>query len=138
MKIYLTFYFLLILGILNPCYASNNYVSNSGKNINAGLSVNSDFEYDDGTFENQQPTPDSAIRKGSLNVYPNPAKSFIVVDHKADATHYAIANIDGKIVKRGNFTSGKRIELGNIPNGIYVLKIFSKEQTETRKFLVER
>jgi len=98
----------------------------------------SDSEYDIGAYEYQLPTLNSAIRKGSLNVYPNPATNFIMVDHKPNVTHYAIVSTSGQIVKRGNFGSGKRVELGDIPGGIYVLKTFSAEQTENRKFVVER
>jgi hypothetical protein len=98
----------------------------------------SDSEYDIGAFEYQLPTLNSAIRNASLNVYPNPASNFIMVDHKPNVTHYAIVSASGQIVKRGNFGSGKRIELGDIPGGMYVLKTFSAEQTENRKFVVER
>lgn len=98
----------------------------------------SDSEYDIGAFEYQLPTLNSAIRSASLNVYPNPATNFIMVDHKPNVSHYAIVNTSGQIVQRGSFSNGNRIELENLLRGMYVLKTFSSGQSENTKFVVEK
>jgi hypothetical protein len=107
------------------------------KDFNSNLRP-SGSEYDIGAFEYQIPSSNRSVRKGDINVHPNPAKNFLVVDNKKTATHYAIINTGGQVIQRGNFEYGNRIELLNIPRGIYVLKIFSAQQAENVKFVIEK
>jgi hypothetical protein len=127
--------------------AEKSQAINSGKGSLVSSIVSKDFnlnprpsdsEYDIGAFEYQLPTLNCAIKKGLLNVYPNPASSFLIVDRKPSTTHFAVVNTNGQVVLRGNFAQGKRIDLANIPGGMYILKTFSAEQTENTKFVVEK
>jgi len=98
----------------------------------------SETDYDIGAYEYQFSTLSSTIRKGTVNIYPNPANSYIMVEHQPAISHYAILNSNGQIVQRGSFNNGKRVELGNFPSGVYILKTFSLERSENTKFVVER
>jgi hypothetical protein len=95
-------------------------------------------EYDIGAYEYLFSTLNNVVRKGSIYIYPNPAANFIMVEHKAPTTHYAIVNTGGQVIQRGNFGNGIRIELENIQRGVYILKTFSAQQAENTKFVVEK
>lgn len=77
-----------------------------------------------------------------LNIYPNPCKrDKVTIDFKShQISEIQITNITGKQVfsKRFKFTENKiQLQLNNIPNGIYLLKVKSgNNKTVVKKFIV--
>lgn len=71
------------------------------------LSVDSDFEM-------------AAL---SLSVFPNPSSDFIKVNELTAEANYEIYNTIGQKVKRGVVLENEKIDIQNLTNGIYVLKL---------------
>ena len=64
----------------------------------------------------------SDISKKELNVYPNPAKSFIKIAGLEKTTDYEIFSIDGKLIKNGTIDRDSEISISNFAKGNYILK----------------
>lgn len=59
---------------------------------------------------------------GELNIFPNPAKDFIMVDYPSNGVEieYSILNSLGETVLKGNFIN--RIDVSSLSSGLYMLK----------------
>ncbi len=62
------------------------------------------------------------ISKEKLNVYPNPAKSFIKITGLEKATDYEIFSVDGKLIRKGTANKDSEISISNFAKGNYILK----------------
>jgi len=75
-----------------------------------------------------------------LNLYPNPANDFIMVEaDKPDKNIFVIANINGQISITGRLINKTtKIDISELPEGTYFIKL-DKEggRTETRKFIIQ-
>ncbi|NEN25853.1 T9SS type A sorting domain-containing protein [Cryomorpha ignava] len=79
--------------------------------------------------------------RGKLKVYPNPAREFITIqlpDKNQRLTQVQLYDLNGRLVQEVNIVdaSGK-IDLINLPQGMYVVKAISEKQVFTGKVLVE-
>ena len=77
-----------------------------------------------------------------FSVYPNPASDVITVDIdrniKADFT-LNILNITGSSVKTKHFKQNQQqINTGNLPNGIYMVEIKTKDWTGMQKIIIQK
>ena len=88
------------------------------------------------------PTPpitaiDNLEERENISFYPNPTKSTINVKMlNSEAISYEITDLWGKELRSGRIHSGKAtIEVRNIPNGIYHLKIIGPNITEIHRFV---
>ena len=80
-------------------------------------------------------------KEQELAVYPNPANSFLLLEHTASNVDVHVLDITGKIlIKSLHYTSKDKINLTNIPNGIYFLTILNTKNNQriTKKFVVAR
>ncbi|MCG2793156.1 MAG: T9SS type A sorting domain-containing protein [Weeksellaceae bacterium] len=84
-------------------------------------------------YENQIVTKGSTVTKDNslavndfnkekLNVYPNPAKSFIKIAGLEKSTDYEIFSIDGKLIKKGTANPDSEISISTFVKGTYILK----------------
>lgn len=64
----------------------------------------------------------SDLNKDKLNIYPNPAKSFIKIAGLENATDYEIFSMDGKFIKKGTANPDSEISISNFVKGTYILK----------------
>lgn len=62
------------------------------------------------------------INKKNINVYPNPAKSFIKIFGLQKSTDYEIFSIDGKFIRRGIYDPDSEINISTLVKGTYILK----------------
>jgi len=60
--------------------------------------------------------------KDKINVYPNPAKSFIKISGLSKSTDYEILSIDGKLIKKGISNPDSEINISTLVKGTYILK----------------
>ncbi|GAB4294172.1 MAG: hypothetical protein Kow0068_19060 [Marinilabiliales bacterium] len=75
-------------------------------------------------------------KKSELSVYPNPANDKLFIDG-ANPETVSIFNVLGKeLIKTDNFIGS--IDISNLHEGIYILKIKIDNITESRKFIIER
>lgn len=80
-------------------------------------------------------------KEGGFAVYPNPAKDFIQFElpiQNVDQSYtYQILSSDGKVVSSGQ-QDAKRIDIHDLPKGIYLLKInHHKGENFTSRFVVD-
>ncbi len=84
-------------------------------------------------YENQIVTKGSTVikdnslavndfNKEKLNVYPNPAKSFIKIYGLEKSADYKIYTVDGKLIKKGTADKDAEISISNFVKGTYILK----------------
>ena len=80
-----------------------------------------------------------------IQVYPNPSKGVFkikIANLKAE-TQFNLFDVTGKLVARkitdsSNLSQSISIGDRNLPSGIYILKVISKEETITKKLIVSR
>ena len=85
--------------------------------------------------------PEMPIRQeASVEIYPNPTNNTVcvVLPNEAEATEMELVNMSGQVVAAKTF-SGKSswIEMGDLPKGMYMLRIRNAEICLTRKVLRE-
>lgn len=84
-------------------------------------------------YENQLITKGSTVTKDAtlatgeshqknINVYPNPAKSFIKISGLQKAVDYQIFSLDGKIIKKGLVMPDAEINISTFSKGVYILR----------------
>ncbi|HMQ08696.1 MAG TPA: T9SS type A sorting domain-containing protein [Saprospiraceae bacterium] len=73
-------------------------------------------------------------RKGTIQVYPNPARDYIVIDGLSlDSYQYDILSINGQRIQTG-ILDEERILLEGLKEGLYILKIYNQNRSYTSKF----
>ena len=72
-------------------------------------------------------------------VYPNPAEGRLYIENSSsDKLNYNIYSISGKLVASGQdiSASSTEVDLSDLNNGLYLVKVIIGEQTETHKVVV--
>ena len=69
-----------------------------------------------------------------IKLYPNPVKDILIIDSKIQLTKVEIYSVLGKKVKEIN-TNFNAIQTSTLPNGIYIVKIYSDKEFTTKKIL---
>ena len=61
-------------------------------------------------------------------IYPNPSSAYITLEAKKELNNIELTSIDGKtvMVARGLHTQAIRMQIGQLPHGVYFLKAFTK------------
>nr|WP_321244895.1 M28 family peptidase [uncultured Psychroserpens sp.] len=73
-----------------------------------------------------------------LKVYPIPAKNFITVELSSEiATDLNLFDVSGKLVLNKTITENTELNIKNLPQGIYFLKVNTKEKSGTYKIIKE-
>lgn len=70
-----------------------------------------------------------------LNIYPNPAQNFILVDEELVGYSYDIVNSQGKIISSGILTEQASIPITNLTRGHYFIYFMKGEEIATFKFV---
>ncbi|PTX58969.1 putative secreted protein (Por secretion system target) [Kordia periserrulae] len=88
-------------------------------------------------FENNSLSIGDVDQELKLNVFPNPSSSFVYVESKQNIQWYNIVSINGKLVKHQIITNQKNftIDLRNISDGMYILKLVSDTKTKSIKLI---
>ncbi len=75
-----------------------------------------------------------------INVYPNPARSWINIDAQAfKNTHFKIHSIIGQTILEGNLQpNSNTIDLNGFEEGVYILEINSDDNTEFHTIIVSK
>ncbi len=76
-----------------------------------------------------------SVSSNDFKVYPNPAKDFISIDGLQAGT-LEIFNSAGVIVKQSKEQSTlTRVDISNLPDGIYSIRAMTKDKVATKKFI---
>lgn len=84
----------------------------------------------------------SDYNKLGINVAPNPAKDYFIVniENSNSDVKLELSDISGRVLRSEMITNGEnsiRIERGNLPSGIYMLRISCNGQHQTRKLILK-
>jgi hypothetical protein len=86
--------------------------------------------YGSGVFESyvNSLNPTTSIKENKLNdfvVYPNPTTNYIWFKGLSNETNirFEIYNLQGAKVKQGNIVSNEGIDVQELPEGMYILKL---------------
>ena len=61
--------------------------------------------------------------KSALQLFPNPAVNYLQISGLTKTETYTIYNILGAVVSHGNIANKERMDIKNLTNGLYVLKL---------------
>ncbi|QIA09909.1 T9SS type A sorting domain-containing protein [Draconibacterium halophilum] len=79
-----------------------------------------------------------SIIENTIAVYPNPAKDFIniSIDEVGFEDSYSIYDLSGKALVQGQITSSfTRVDLSELPSGIYLLKVLNFDKLTVNKII---
>ncbi len=97
---------------------------------------NSSFygEYEDYCFYIGADAGVNNSKQTSFNIYPNPTHSVLYIKSKSYIEKIEIISLDGKVILEQN-TSLHQVNTNTLPNGIYLIKIYTNQQVKTLKFI---
>jgi hypothetical protein len=70
-----------------------------------------------------------------LNVFPNPAQEFIVLDNKLTDHDFTIINHQGRLVKSGTLSNKATVDIKNLSMGQYFIYLSNGDSIATFKFV---
>jgi hypothetical protein len=75
----------------------------------------------------------------AISLYPNPVSDYLKINNIIEATDINIYNVTGQLVKKVSAATGSvDIDVNNLSNGIYIVKMQSGKNTCTEKIQVVR
>ena len=66
---------------------------------------------------------EDASSVSSFDVFPNPAKDFVVVNIPFESSSFKLYNMNREVVKSGEVNNGGKIEVSSLQSGMYFLNI---------------
>lgn len=69
---------------------------------------------------------DNLSTKNTLNIFPNPTSNYIYINSNTSISNYQISNSLGQLIKSEKFYN-QRIEISDLINGIYFIKITTSD-----------
>lgn len=94
----------------------------------------------DGAYEfSQSIVVEFGFDDANFSIFPNPASGVlnIELEEKFDLTAVEIFNQVGKMVYTNLNIETRKIDISDLPNGVYFLSIRSNRTTQTKKFMIE-
>jgi hypothetical protein len=61
-----------------------------------------------------------------ITIFPNPATEFIAVNDEENVRNVVVYNMVGRKMKNFEVEKGRRYEVGDLPNGLYVVQLVGK------------
>ncbi|MDR1878938.1 MAG: T9SS type A sorting domain-containing protein [Bacteroidales bacterium] len=84
--------------------------------------------------------PDNSISEasilGAMEIYPNPVNDQLKIRNAAEAVSVEIYSITGQLVKTTEVVGDADIDMSNVANGVYVVKMRNGKQIRTEKIQV--
>ena len=73
----------------------------------------------------------------AIKIYPNPVHDELVIEipNNEASINFEILNIEGKSVYNSNILTNKRINIGHLPNGSYIIRFEHQESIEFKKII---
>ena len=103
---------------------SNNYIGNyNGTDIYASPG-----------YANSTLSTNHSYLEEQVRIYPNPVRETLTIDSKIQLTKVEIYSVLGKKVKEIH-RDFNAIQTSHLPNGIYIVKIYSDNECKTKKIL---
>jgi len=77
-------------------------------------------------IESCGPLGNEVLTAGKVRVYPNPAVSFLRVEHPGTAS-YVLTDMSGRRIRSGVMEEDTEIDVGGCSYGVYVLKVWNRD-----------
>lgn len=74
------------------------------------------------------------LSKLPVQLYPNPTSDKVTIELKGEF-NFELASIKGDIILSGMGINSKKLAIDHLPNGVYTVKIFSKDQSSVIKLI---
>ena len=77
------------------------------------------------------------LNNTSINIYPNPATDLLQINSSINIKSWVITDLSGRIIKNENNNTGElltEINVDEIPEGIYILKLSHEKSTSISRF----
>jgi photosystem II stability/assembly factor-like uncharacterized protein len=74
------------------------------------------------------------IENPEISIYPNPAKTILSVTGLTQSSKISVFDLSGKLLIIKHITNDK-IDISNLKNGIYIIRITDRKGTSTKKFV---
>ncbi|MGB1041336.1 MAG: T9SS type A sorting domain-containing protein, partial [Flavobacteriales bacterium] len=75
-----------------------------------------------------------------FDLYPNPSSDYVIISINSPLTYdYSVINVDGKLIKNGKITKQKNIDVSNLSNGVYIIRVNDENgNKQFRRFIVNK
>lgn len=80
---------------------------------------------------------DDLVDFENLSITPNPATDHLMIDNATVIETYQIMTANGKLVQQGRINQGY-VPLIALNNGVYIIKLMTKENVHSEKILIQR
>lgn len=80
---------------------------------------------------------ENIVDKNTLKISPNPASDYLFFENIAALKNYNIFAADGRKIASGNLTNNRRIDISNLPAGIYFLRAEGEKRVFSGRFVKE-
>jgi hypothetical protein len=99
--------------------------------------TNSTAWWDDFVFEENMTTWDPARYESLLNIYPNPAHDYLIINYIQSLKHIDIQSLTGTNIWSFNFSGEQTVTIpvSGLPDGLYILSILTSDKLIIRKFI---
>jgi len=111
-------------------------VSNPGRDIYYRLSQ-TDFDGETTVHDIVYLKNCSTVEKG-IRIFPNPAKRIVHLQAEDDVQEIQVLDAEGKQLAAPYDAEYQQLDLGEIPNGVYTIRITTKEQVFYEKVVIMR
>lgn len=118
------------------CNFSFNSFSLMNRNATSGLSESNESYYDVSSILGCNPTSLVEYNNSKFNLFPNPARDWIEV-RGSGINEIALFDVLGNLCYKaaGSFTSPYLMDISNLSNGVYLLRLSSAKQFISKVFL---
>jgi hypothetical protein len=98
---------------------------------------NSVTYWDDFNFEEDIASGSIETKSLKINIYPNPATNYLIISNMNNMQQIDIQSITGVSLWSGKFNGEEEVTIpvNRLPDGLYLIRIHSKEYHYTRKFI---
>lgn len=80
----------------------------------------------------------SEIADTEISIYPNPANDFIIINSQLKIDQFELLDLTGRTILSDKFGSGQnRIDVSQVNKGIYLLRVFSGDQSKAMKISID-
>lgn len=93
--------------------------------------------WDDFAFEEKVVTWDPARDESLLNIYPNPARAYLIISNIQNLQHINIQTLTGTYIWSSNFSGEQTVTIAvsGLPDGLYIISIHTSDKLIIRKFI---
>ncbi len=71
-----------------------------------------------------------------FNIYPNPADNYLFIESDYQVHTVQLVDLMGRVLMESNFENSIRIDLNNYPSGIYLIKLITNGNVQTKRVII--